>query len=198
MSANNNLVKIPSVFYSTDSEAPFEYCMSCNCSLLDEETEYVIEKAIKQYKDFKATDTIFEYAVCMKCHSEFLKSYSDTSLDNIQNYFMNNIRYDPKREDIKKRMNEEGHFQIQDWVSHCLIKGTPVKDLTEYQMGCHCIGNKMFVSGMPFIMGSEALDEISQLLSNKTIDQMNGFVDEFLGLPPDLRKLLPDSPVLII
>ena len=198
MSQKNNLVNIPGIFHSIESGEPFDRCMSCNCNLLEEGTQYVIEKAIKQYQDYNATDTIFEYAICMKCHSEFIKSYSDTSLANIQNYFLENIGENPQKEDLKKRLEEEGHFNIEDWTSHCIIKGTPINKLSEYQIGCHCIGDKMLVSGMPFVIGNKALDEISQLLSNKTIDQMNGFVDEFLGLPPDLKKLLPDSPVLII
>ncbi len=198
MSQKNNLVKIPGIFHSIESGEPFKNCMNCNCDLLQEDTQYVIEKAIRQYQDYNATDTIFEYAICMKCHSEFIKSYSEKSLDNIQNYFMENISYSPQREDLKKKMEEEGYFNIEDWTSHCIIKGTSIRKLPEYQVGCHCIGNKMVVSGMPFVIGNKALDEISQLLSNKTIDQMNGFVNEFLGLPPDLRKLLPDAPVLII
>lgn len=172
--------------------------MSCNCSLLEKETQYVIEKAIKQYKDYTATDTIFEYAICMKCHAEFIKSYSESSLQNLQNYFMENLNHNPKREDLKKRFENDGDFNIDEWLGHCIIKGTPIRMLKEYQIGCHCIGDKMIVSGMPFLIGDEAMAEISQLLSNETIDRMNGFIDEFLGLPPDLRKLFPDSPVLVI
>jgi len=198
MDQKRNLVPIPEIFFSTENNKYFKECMVCGCNLLEEGTQYVIEKAIKQYDDYSATDIIFEYAICIKCHAESIKAYSEYSLANIQNYFLENITYNPQRAALKNRLEEEGYFNIDDWTSHCMIKGTPVKELKEYQIGCHCIGNKMYASAMPFVIGEQAIEEIGLLVSNETIDQMNGFVDEFLGLPPDLRKLIPDSPVLII
>ena len=60
MSQQKNLVLIPKIFYSEENQAPFKKCMSCKSNLLEEGTEYVIEKAIKQYEDYSATDTILE------------------------------------------------------------------------------------------------------------------------------------------
>jgi hypothetical protein len=169
--------------------------MNCECLLLN--TEYVIEKAIRRYKEFSTTDTIFEYAICMKCHEEFVGSYSASSLANIQNYFIENANFDSKRNDLHEKL-KEGHFNVNEWISHCIIKGTHVSDLTEYQIGCQCIGNKMVVLNMPFMIGHEAMDEISQLLSDKTRGEMDRFIDDFFGLPPDLKKILKDSGVLVI
>lgn len=191
-----HLVKIPEIFHSYASQEPFRRCMSCNVNLLEKGTHYIIEKAIKQYSDYSATDTIFEYAICLKCHQEFVSSYSEKSMQNLKNYFVQNTFSDPDRIALKEKL-DEGHFNLDDWLSRCLIKGTPVKNLKEYQIGCQCVGDKMIVSSMPFLIGDVAMDEISMLLSNETIDQMRGFADEFLGLPPDLRKLFKDSGVLI-
>ena len=191
----NILVDIPRIFHSHAANAPFTKCMNCDCVLLN--TEYVIEKAIRRYKDYTTTDTIFEYAICMKCHEEFISAYSATSLANIQNYFLENANFDNKRSDLRQKL-KEGHFNIDEWISHCIIKGTHVNDLTEYQIGCQCIGNKMVVLNMPFMIGHEAMEEITQLLSNKTRGEMDRFIDEFFGLPPDLKKLLKDSGVLVI
>jgi hypothetical protein len=191
----NVLVDIPKVFHSHATNAPFSKCMNCDCLLLN--TEYVIEKAIRRYKEFSSTDTIFEYAICMKCHEEFVSAYSVSSLNNIQNYFLENANFDHKRTDLHEKL-KEGHFNINEWISSCIIKGTHVDDLTEYQIGCQCIGNKMVVLNMPFMIGHEAMDEISQLLSEKTRGEMDRFIDDFFGLPPELKKLLKDSGVLVM
>ena len=189
------LVEIPRIFYSHATNAPFRKCMNCDCMLIN--TEYVIEKAIRRYKEFTTTDTIFEYAICLKCHEEFVSSYSSKSLSNIQDYFLANADFNQGREELREKL-AEGKFNIDEWISRCIIKGTPVNKLTEYQIGCQCVGNKMVVLNMPFMIGHEAMDEISQLLSDKTRGEMDRFIDEFFGLPPELRKLLKDSGVLVM
>ena len=189
-------VDIPKIFYSDATGKPLSTCLNCSCYLLDN-TEYVIEKAVKRYPDYDTTDTIFEYALCLKCHGTFMNVYSQESLSKIQAYFLENAYFSPKRHHLIEKL-EDGVFNIKEWVSHCIIKGTPVSEMTEYQIGVQCVGNKMAVLDTPFLIGNEAMDEIMQLLSNKTIGEMNGFIDEFFGLPPDLKKLLKDSGVLIL
>ncbi len=191
------LVDIPQEFYSVETNAPFMKCLNCECNLLDNETQYIIEKAIKQYKGYSTTDTIFEYAICLKCHDTFMKVYSQESLSKIQNYFLENADFNINRYHLIKKL-DDGIFEINEWLAYCVIKGTPIKEMTEYQIGAQCVGNKIAVHDMPFLIGNEAMDEIMQLLSNKTIGEMNGFIDEFFGLPPDLKKLLKDTGVLIL
>lgn len=191
----NILVEIPKIFHSQATNAPFSRCMNCDCLLMN--TEYVIEKAVRRYKEYSTTDTIFEYAICMKCHEEFVSSYSTRSLTNIQNYFLENADFNlVARMELREKL-KEGHFNIDEWISHCIIKGTPINELAEYQVGCQCIGNKMVVLNMPFMIGHEAMDEIAQLLSDETRGEMDRFIDEFFGLPPELKKLLKDSGVVV-
>ncbi|MCB0283401.1 MAG: hypothetical protein KDF60_12535 [Calditrichaeota bacterium] len=191
------LIDIPKQFYSDAVNRLFSNCLNCNRFLLEENTEYIIEKAVRRYNDYDTNDTIFEYAICMKCHSEIISVYSESSLKSIQNYFQTNVNFQERQRIINEKI-EQGKLDIQDYTSRCLIKGTPINKLNEYQIGCQCIGNKMLANNMPFLIGNEAMDELSQLLSNQTIGEMNRFIDEFLGLPPDLRKLLKDSGVLIL
>ena len=47
------------------------------------------------------------------------------------------------------------------------------------------------------MISGEAADEVMQLLSNSTIDILNGFTDEFLGLPPEFKDLFKDKPMLV-
>jgi hypothetical protein len=56
----------------------------------------------------------------------------------------------------------------------------------------------MQLSLLPYALGGEAIDEIGGLLSNKTIGEIDGFMDEHFGLPPELRKLLLENNLLMI
>jgi hypothetical protein len=47
------------------------------------------------------------------------------------------------------------------------------------------------------MLSHEASNEIVELLSPATLDEYNRFVDDFFGLPPEFKKALKDSPVLM-
>ena len=83
-------------------------------------------------------------------------------------------------------------------MDECLIKGLPKSELTEFQIYAHCQGDKLNLMQMPYMVSSVALDEISQLLSEKTLDQFNGFMNEHLGPPPELAEPLPNRRVILI
>lgn len=186
--------KIPKLFYSTDTDQPFSNCISCNKFLLSPNNPYVIEKAIKQYPEFKTTDVIFEYAMCMDCYQSIHQSLSLESKTNIENYFSKNVNLSERR---KSLLNNEA-LSVEDWVSECVIKGTPVSQLTEYQIACQCDGEYLLFTHLPFVIGNTALDEMAQLLSNKTIGEINGFKDKFFTPDPDLKKLFDEPKFVII
>jgi hypothetical protein len=194
---NAFLIELPEIFNSDATNGPFEKCMNCERNLLKPPQHYIIEKAVKQYKDYKATDTIFEYAICLKCHGEFMGIYSEESLQKIQEYFKEHVDFEARHKVMRERY-KDNDFDSDEWLSNCIIKGTGKKQMSEYQVGCQCYGDQMVVMNMPFLIGDEAMDELSQLLSNKTIDKMDGFIDEFFGLPPDLKKLIKDTGVVIL
>lgn len=85
---------------------------------------------------------------------------------------------------------------LDRWLDHCIIHGTPVEELSEFQLIGHCQGREMLVTHMPFVIGGEAMDEILQLLSNETLDELGGFRDEHFGPPPALKRDLP-GPIFV-
>jgi len=186
-------IKIPPLFYSTDTNKPFTNCVSCDKDLLQPQSPYVIEKAIKQYPEYNTTDVIFEYAMCMECYQKINESLSTESKTNIENYFSENVDLGERRKSLLK--NEE--LSINDWTSNCIIKGTPVSELTEYQVACQCDGEYLLFTHMPFIIGNIALDEMMQLLSNQTIGEIGGFYDKFFSPDPDIKKLF-DEPKFVL
>ncbi len=187
-------IKIPKMFFSTDTEKPFSNCISCDKDILQPGTSYVIEKVIRQYIDFNTTDTIFEYAMCINCYQTITNSLSLSSKQSIEKYFLEHVDMAQRRQYLLKNKKTK----IEDWVSNCAIKGTPINELDEYQIACQCDGEYLLFTYMPMLIGHEAMDEMMQLLSNKTIGEINGFYDKFSGLPPDLKKIINEPTILIL
>ncbi len=187
-------IKIPKAFYATDTDKPFSNCISCDKYLLLPNNPYVIEKAIKQNLEYKTTDVIFEYAMCMDCYQNINGSLSTESKISIEKYFSGNVDLNERRKLLLK--NEE--LSIKDWTSNCLIKGTHIKELTEYQIACQCDGEYLLFTNMPFVIGNLALDEMMQLLSNKTIGEIRGFYDKYFSPDPDIKKLFDEPKFILI
>ncbi len=186
--------EIPSVFYSDRDDKPFTHCISCDKYLLENGTLYVIEKAIKKYEKFKTTDTIFEYAMCLNCYHKVWESFSTASKTKMQDYFIRNASFDAKR----KTLSETSVLNIEDWLSRCIIKGTSVGEVSEYQICCQCDGKNILFGHSLFMISGEAVDEIANLLSNKTLGEIDGFVGEFFPWPSGLKKSLRDRPVFVM
>ena len=186
--------EIPKVFYSTETGRPFSRCVSCEKHLLTTGEQYVIEKAIRNYQKFKTNDTIFEYAMCVDCYAKIQKSFSVSSKQAVENYFLQNVNFAQRR----TRLLEEGNLRLDEWISHCIVKETPVQDLDEYQILCQCHGDKMLFTYLPFMIGGDATDEIVQLLSNETLGEIDGLRDDFFGLSPELQGLLNDPRFFVV
>ena len=183
---------IPPVFYSSETGQPFSHCVACNRYLLEEGVQYVIEKAIKQYREYRTTDTIVEYAMCLKCYEDVAASFSETSRQNIENYFAARVDLVQRRHELLK----DGRLNLDDWISSCVVKGTPVEELDEYQLVCQCDGGDLLFTYLPFLIGSAATEEVAQLLSAKTRGEIDGFYDRFFGPPPEIKRIL-DRPVFV-
>ena len=194
MDNNQYNIEIPERFYSDADGKPFETCQVCGKYLLDEGTSYVVEKAFKNYEGFEFDTTLFEYAICLPCHSEIQKSMSDESLRNLQNYYMGVIA-SKGNNPIVINVND---FQLDDWISKCFFKGDQVKNMEEYQLVAQFNGSKMVLNMPPMVVGQTAMEEMTELLSNETIDEMNGFKQKFLGPDPQLEEILSGKKLILI
>ncbi|MBN1407298.1 MAG: hypothetical protein JW956_05895 [Calditrichaceae bacterium] len=193
MPVNPEDLKIPELFYSEASGKPFDTCIDCNKDLLRGNQEYVIEKAFKKYPDYNANDTIFEYAICIECAEQLFMSFSESSRKAIEEYFKQHVDI----ENQLKNLSKIDTFNLDDHLNKCMVKGVTIENLQEYQMVCYCRGNQISIFRPPYMISGEAADEVMQLLSNATIDVLNRFTDEFLGLPPEFKDLFKDKPMLV-
>lgn len=177
-------IEVPPVFCSDISGRPIEHCLVCDRYLLDNGVLYLIEKAYKNRRQFGTREVIFEYAMCLDCQEELRNSFSRESLSRIDGYFSAHVDLARRR----RVLLESAGLDIEPWLSHCVIKKTPLEEMDEFQMMCQCDGRYMLFAYLPYTLGGAAMDEIMQLLSNKTLDRLDGFIDEYFGLPPEFRE----------
>ena len=180
---------IPEAFYSFETKSPFERCIECDKYLLDEDTEYIIEKAIKNYQGYSAKDVIFDYAICMDCAEQMRKEVSKESWEKMMQYFQANLQ-------VQNRLKMQNNSPAEN-LSTCMVKKTHVDNCQEYQIYAHCKGGKLNLENPPYMLSGEVMEELLPLLSNSTIDQMNGFMNKHFSPDPSLMEPTPPSLILI-
>ena len=187
-------LEIPKVFYSDVEDKPFETCVMCGKDLVNSGQEYMVEKVFKTYPGHDFVSTVFEFAICMDCHKKMQSSMSEESLQNINTYFNNFIQ--------KKGSNtvtiDLTTFDINQWLSKCFFTDKPVSEMEEYQVVGVFKGDKLLLNQIPMVMGGEIMEQMSELLSKKTRDEMNGFREKYLGPPPEISEIFSGKKLIMI
>ena len=190
---DSHLTPIPEEFYSFETQQPFENCLVCNKGLLSGEVDYFVEKAIRNYHAHNVNDVVYEYAICWHCAHDMNGRMSQDSMQNIQDYFSGQQLFMTKLAEYNTNWPSKG---VNIIPTECVITGQPKRLLDEYMIYGHFRGNKMVKSSMPYLLSGEVMDAVSDLLSNQTIDQLDDFMGEYFGDPPELEELLkPRRPV---
>ncbi|MBU0766085.1 MAG: hypothetical protein KJ607_14775 [Bacteroidetes bacterium] len=180
-------IEIPEQFRSYISGKPFENCIACEKYLLDSGTQYFIEKAIR--KD----EVEVEYAICFSCVEQMRNKMSEESMNKTQGYFQSVVNINERYNKIQADPDPSW----KKWIANCLVKGTPITQLEEYQLYAHCDGKYMINSVFPYMVGSAAIEEMQELLSAKTKEELDRFMDEHFGLPPEWKEVLKKDLILI-
>jgi len=185
---------IPQIFKPHNSQEAFSNCMICNKYLLVNGVQYLIEKMIKKYKGYQVQDVIFEYAICLECAVSMRKTLSEESLQRIEQYMIGRIDYECRF----RLLEAEGEPDINNWLSRCLIKGTSVEDLSEYQIIGAFEGEQMILSDTPYLISGEVSEELQELLSQKTKDELDNFRNTYLGPSPEFEDLLKQKKLIFL
>lgn len=185
--------EIPSIFFSSKTKKPFEWCTMCEVNLLRPESTYLVEKAFSQELTTGKKKLVFEYAICTGCHEKVSKDFSKKSMERLQMYF--ELYVDFEKRDKLLLSKPEG-LRLEDWISNCIISGKSVANLKEFQIAAFFQGKQIRYSGLPFALGYEAADELQNLLSKETKEILEGFKDYVL--PPDVRDEIPDDRLILV
>lgn len=190
----DEVTDIPTIFHSFTEEQTFKQCISCNTNLLETDTEYLIEKAFRRYADFDTQDVIFEYAMCLRCAERMRQELSTSSMRNIQDFFDQRVDFYGRRQE----MLYDHALDCDAWLNRCIVTGKPMDQLQEFQIYGHCRGDRFLFSYMPYMISHEAVDSMTGLLSEKTKGEIDRFIDDNFGLPPELKQPIKDHPFVLL
>lgn len=147
---------------------------------MDHHLDYVVEKAFRRFPDEMGEELLFEMAVCMDCAMDMRKQLSQESRQSVQSFFL---------EKVEERRQQNQSFSREELMNQCLLTGEPLNELQEYQIYAHCRGEHLSPMGGAYMLGGPVIEQIQDMLSKKTRDELQRFADENLGGPPELRKL---------
>jgi hypothetical protein len=154
-------------------------------------TQYIVEKAIKNYPTIGTHEIIFEYAMCLTFAAKMNMELSQESRSRIEAYMAGHLK---KK---KRSQNGDSPSNIDEAISHCIIKETEISQSTEYSIYALCDGPNMVVSELPYALSGEVQDEIMQLLSAKSLEILDDFIGNHFTGPPEVKEILRRRPVLI-
>lgn len=169
------LPPIPKELYSEYEERPFRSCTRCGESLAEFPEGYKISKV------FKNGEAIFEYALCFHCLEGMMEESSEESRERLMQFQMERMREDVEGlQDCALCENTRSSLEKPEFA---LVAGCQGMGVIESHMICiHC------------------MEDMSALVSKKTRDSWNRFVEEnFPGVPADFVPAPSDgtpAPVL--
>nr|WP_319398047.1 hypothetical protein [uncultured Carboxylicivirga sp.] len=176
---------IPEIFHSSNSKTPFTHCKVCNKDIILSGEPYIIEKAFGQDLVKGKRDMIFEVAYCMNCVQEINESLSEESREKIQSYFTSKTDIDKRDAELKKYEL----FETDIWLQNCIVKNKSIDEIDEFQIYALCYADQMLFHKAPYMVCGEAIDEVMDLLSNKSLDILNDLMSDIIDLPPQYDEL---------
>ncbi|WP_181304476.1 hypothetical protein [Rufibacter sp. XAAS-G3-1] len=185
---------LPPELHSVATGQPFHSCIACNRHLLRDGMNYLVEKAIRFYPLDGVHYVVFEYAMCLHCAQQIRDELSEDSKQRIESYFAERVNLVARREAL---LSLPEPLKLDNWLSHCMVTGTPRTACTEYQIFAQCQGENLLYTYIPYLISAEAMAEMQHLISPQTRQILDDFMDANFGLPPELRALLQERLILI-
>ena len=182
---------IPKIFHKTDG-GYLEECIMCCKNLMSPACDYVIEKAIKKYPEYKKTDVVFEYAMCFDCAEKMRNELSEESRQRLEHYFLNHVDFG-----TRQNLTQPRKASFQKWIANCLISNAPIKKEQEYSVYAHAFGKNMVYDIFPYSVSGTVMEAINELLSEKTREVLDDFIGQHFSGPPEIAEILKRRPVLI-
>ena len=178
--------KVPSFFYSYDTDAPFTDCTFCN-KPLERFNKYGVEKVFKQNKVLNKAEIVYEYAVCWGCASEMGTEISEDSKRAITKLFAeHNDNLTMKLE----YLHTTEKYNIASWIERCSLTGKETRLCEEYAVSGVIENNQLVFEHSPMVVSDEFMQRLQSVLSKETKDTFDGLRDKMLDGTPSLEDLI--------
>ena len=187
---NDNQHEIPASLRNDDGNL-HTHCRVCNNYLLDEGSEYYLEKVVRRLPELNTEQVLFEFAVCASCLNNLRKSLSTESKLALENFFKTKMT-----ESFALRPDTDPYEAFND--KRCLVTGQAAQEFDTYQMAAFCRGTQLHPQQPPMLIGDSVIEESNHLLSAQTRDELNNFMDNNFGWPPEFAKLLTDGDLALL
>jgi len=155
---------MPEELYSEYEERPFKLCTRCGETLADFDEGYQVAKV------FRSGEAVFEYALCLPCHTNMQDEFSTETKEAMEKFFIEKAKV---------------HLGIRT----CAICEIEREDLPQEEFSLTGIcGGELMMQGV--MLCSPCIELTNELVSKKTRDVWRDFInDNFPGVPADA---LPD------
>ena len=193
---------VPEAFWSEYSGKPFVKCIDCEVPLA-ESNVYIVQKK------FVAGEAVFEMAMCERCRNFMTQEYSEETRQNIVEHMGQQFRKkteqaleesgDPQIIEVRQIENEgEGQAILRECMDYCLICGTEREKCHRYSLAGLCRDSEIVaqvtpIGRTPLMICDECEQGMADLISKKTRDAWDRFVDEHFDGPPGIESDLPSS-----
>jgi hypothetical protein len=176
---------IPTHFYPFLEEKPFATCLVCQCELLEDGTQYTIQKT------FNREEVVFEYAMCIECQAKLNDELSKESLEAINTFFSERVDFDERNQQYA-----EAGTTWEEWIASCVTCGIPRVETMRYSIMAYCDGLDLMYYNCPLMICEECEMHMQELFSKKTRDKLDGFVGTHFDCPSDFKEPV-GTPMLV-
>jgi len=176
---------IPKVFYNTVKDLPFSNCSKCNRFLLDDSVEYMIEKVLIP------NDVLYEFAICGSCIKLLQQKISKESLKNMQKF---------SEDELDNRIQKIDHLFNEDYdgIKRELTIQNPELSYENCNIMAFFKGQNMVDDYPAVCVSTQALENMQEVLSKKTKESFDDFMDFIGDVPPGLEELFKTrKPVFV-
>lgn len=180
---------IPTDFWSAFLERPFQNCVCCQCDL-PQASAYVIQK------QFVRNEVVLEMAICQACRQELSESFSEETRDRIGKKLAENAQNSASSHRSTEYSLISPADLLHRFMNRCFLCGRARETSNRYSLtGLFC-GDQIAVQYSPPsqspVMVCEGCEKgYVGLLSQKTRDTWERFVEQFLGDPPESEVNTP-------
>lgn len=192
---------IPQLFWSAYSGKPFFRCIDCEVPLV-ESSAYVVQKR------YVAGEAVFEMALCERCRQQMTIEYSEETKKNITEYMSAQFQHralegipdteGPQLIEVREIEDEEdGQALLDQCMNFCVVCGLERSKCHRYSVAGLCRDSEIVaqitpISRTPLMVCEKCELGMSDLISEKTRDSWDRFVEEHFDGPPGVEL---DSPV---
>ncbi len=191
---NGQRTDIPDELLDDETGKAYQNCRICELDLHHPHSPYMVEKVIRTNPVTKQREVLFGYAICLECADEMKSQISQDSIQAIQEFLAQKVNFHKRME----QMYFDDDPDPGSMLGTCILSGKTTLQSREYQIAGMCEGNELILGLWPYMIDTEAASELTALLSDETLGNMDDFYGQHFGLPPEWADLFKEKPVFWI